>query len=112
MREGEEVVKHTSYQTLKLLGTVGELIDPEAWLWYYNIVGEKRCSNCRHMVANRNRRYYDCPFAGSHAFKTWICDIAFFRSKKGEVSSNLLINSALASWLWGKCKLFMEIQNG
>lgn len=72
MREGEEVVKHTSCQTLKLLGTVGELIDPEAWLWYYNIVGEKRCPNCRHMVANRNRRYYDCPFAGSHV----LCNLA------------------------------------
>lgn len=102
MREGEEVVKHTSCQTLKLLGTVGELIDPEAWLWYYNIVGEKRCPNCRHMVANRNRRYYDCPFAGSHAFKTWICDIAFFGSKKGEASKQSLNYSALASWLGGQ----------
>ncbi len=43
MRQGDEPVKKTSRKTIKLLGTVGEPINPEAWLWYYNVVGEKRC---------------------------------------------------------------------
>jgi acetyl-CoA synthetase len=42
MREGDGPVKKTSRKTLRLLGTVGEPINPEAWLWYYNVVGEGR----------------------------------------------------------------------
>ena len=43
MREGTEPVKKTSRKSLKLLGTVGEPINPEAWLWYYKVVGDSRC---------------------------------------------------------------------
>ena len=43
MREGEDAVKKTSRKSLKLLGTVGEPINPEAWLWYYKIVGNSKC---------------------------------------------------------------------
>ncbi len=43
MREGEEPVKRTSRASLKLLGTVGEPINPEAWLWYHRVVGDGRC---------------------------------------------------------------------
>ena len=43
MKEGDEPVKVTKRDSLKLLGSVGEPINPEAWLWYYNIVGEKKC---------------------------------------------------------------------
>ena len=43
MREGNKPVKKTSRKTLKLLGTVGEPINPEAWQWYYKTVGESRC---------------------------------------------------------------------
>jgi acetyl-CoA synthetase len=43
MKEGDEPVKATKRESLKLLGSVGEPINPEAWLWYYNIVGEKKC---------------------------------------------------------------------
>ncbi len=43
MREGEGPVKATSRKSLRLLGSVGEPINPEAWLWYYNIVGDGRC---------------------------------------------------------------------
>jgi len=43
MREGDEPVTRTSRKSLRLLGTVGEPINPEAWLWYHNIVGEGRC---------------------------------------------------------------------
>ncbi len=43
MRDGDAPVKKTSRKSLKLLGTVGEPINPEAWLWYYNVVGDGRC---------------------------------------------------------------------
>ncbi|MEJ2116571.1 MAG: acetate--CoA ligase [Alphaproteobacteria bacterium] len=43
MREGDEPVTRTSRRSLRILGTVGEPINPEAWEWYYNVVGEQRC---------------------------------------------------------------------
>ena len=43
MREGDEWVKKTSRKSLRLLGSVGEPINPEAWEWYYRTVGEMRC---------------------------------------------------------------------
>jgi acetyl-CoA synthetase len=43
MREGDEWVTRTSRKCLKLLGTVGEPINPEAWEWYWRVVGEERC---------------------------------------------------------------------
>jgi acetyl-CoA synthetase len=43
MREGEEYVRRTSRRSLRILGTVGEPINPEAWLWYFDHVGEQRC---------------------------------------------------------------------
>ncbi|MEL0105658.1 MAG: acetate--CoA ligase [Rhodospirillaceae bacterium] len=43
MREGDGPVKKTSRKSLRLLGTVGEPINPEAWMWYYNVVGDGRC---------------------------------------------------------------------
>jgi len=43
MREGEEPVKRCSRKTLRLLGTVGEPINPEAWEWYHRVVGDGRC---------------------------------------------------------------------
>jgi acetyl-CoA synthetase len=43
MRMGDEPVKKTSRKSLRILGTVGEPINPEAWEWYYSVVGDKRC---------------------------------------------------------------------
>jgi acetyl-CoA synthetase len=43
MREGDEPVTRTSRASLRILGTVGEPINPEAWLWYHRVVGEERC---------------------------------------------------------------------
>jgi acetyl-CoA synthetase len=43
MAAGDEPVERTSRNSLKLLGTVGEPINPEAWEWYYRVVGERRC---------------------------------------------------------------------
>lgn len=43
MRDGDDFVKATSRKSLRLLGTVGEPINPEAWRWYHGVVGEGRC---------------------------------------------------------------------
>ena len=43
MREGDHAVKRTSRKSLRLLGSVGEPINPEAWRWYHDVVGEERC---------------------------------------------------------------------
>ena len=43
MREGDDFVKRTSRSSLKLLGSVGEPINPEAWEWYHRVVGDSRC---------------------------------------------------------------------
>ena len=43
MRDGEAPVRKTSRKSLRILGSVGEPINPEAWLWYHRVVGEHRC---------------------------------------------------------------------
>ena len=43
MREGDAPVKRTSRSSLRLLGTVGEPINPEAWRWYFDVIGDGRC---------------------------------------------------------------------
>ncbi len=43
MREGEALVKSTDRSSLRLLGSVGEPINPEAWMWYHEVVGDGRC---------------------------------------------------------------------
>ena len=43
MREGEAPVKKSARTSLRILGSVGEPINPEAWLWYYRVVGDERC---------------------------------------------------------------------
>ena len=43
MREGDAPVKSTSRKSLRVLGTVGEPINPEAWAWYWRVVGDERC---------------------------------------------------------------------
>jgi acetyl-CoA synthetase len=43
MRDGDAPVKKTSRKSLRLLGSVGEPINPEAWYWYYSVIGDSRC---------------------------------------------------------------------
>ena len=43
MGQGDEMVRKTSRKSLRILGTVGEPINPEAWEWYYHVVGDSRC---------------------------------------------------------------------
>jgi acetyl-CoA synthetase len=43
MAQGDELVRKTSRSSLRILGSVGEPINPEAWEWYYHVIGEERC---------------------------------------------------------------------
>ena len=52
------------FRRLRLLGTVGEPINPEAWMWYHRDHRQRTLPDCRHLVADRNRRDHDhvrCP---------------------------------------------------
>ena len=73
MKEGDEPVKTTKRDSLKLLGSVGEPINPEAWLWYYNIVGEKKCPIVDTWWQTGTGGYFDFTFTWSNRFKTRLC---------------------------------------
>ena len=61
MREGDEWVTRTSRQSLRLLGSVGEPINPEAWEWYCARGRRGALPDRRHLVADRDRRAHDHP---------------------------------------------------
>ena len=63
MAAGEAPVKKTSRKSLRLLGSVGEPINPEAWEWYHRVVGEGPLPDRRHMVADGDRRRADLAAA-------------------------------------------------
>jgi acetyl-CoA synthetase len=67
MREGEEPVKARA--SLRLLGSVGEPINPEAWEWYYTRWSAKPLPDRRHLVADRNRRHPDHALPGATDLK-------------------------------------------
>ena len=66
MREGDEPVKKTSRKSLRLLGSVGEPINPEAWLWYHRRGRRRPLPDRRHLVADRDRRHPDHAAARRH----------------------------------------------
>ncbi len=63
MRFGDAWVKRHNLTSLRLLGSVGEPINPEAWKWYHKVVGNEKMSYHGYVVANRNRNVYDCSYA-------------------------------------------------
>ena len=70
MKWGVEWPKKHDLSSLRLLGTVGEPINPEAWIWYHEVIGGKRCPDRRYLVANGNRRHHDHSAARSNADQT------------------------------------------
>ncbi len=69
MREGDEPVRRTSRKSLRLLGSVGEPINPEAWRWYYDVVGDARCPIVDTWWQTETGGILISPIAGATAMK-------------------------------------------
>ena len=78
MREGDRFVQTTSRASLRLLGTVGEPINPEAWRWYYDVVGEGRCPIVDTWWQTETGGHMITPLPGAHALKPGSATKPFF----------------------------------
>ena len=102
MREGEAPVKRTSRKSLRLLGSVGEPINPEAWLWYHRVVGDSRCPIVDTWWQTETGGILITPLPGATALKPGSATRPFFgiepqvvdataKSWKAKRSGNLVI---------------------
>jgi acetyl-CoA synthetase len=120
MKEGDGYVTSTSRKSLKLLGTVGEPINPEAWRWYHDIVGEGRCPIVDTWWQTETGGQMITPLPGATALKPGSATRPFFgvdpklldndgHALEGPASGNLVI---AASWpgqmrgVWGDADRF------
>jgi acetyl-CoA synthetase len=102
MREGEGPVKKTNRKSLRLLGSVGEPINPEAWLWYHRVVGDHRCPIVDTWWQTETGGILITPLPGATALKPGSATRPFFgimpaivdekgTELKGAVSGNLCL---------------------
>jgi acetyl-CoA synthetase len=78
MGAGDELVKRTDRASLRLLGSVGEPINPEAWEWYYNVVGEGRCPIVDTWWQTETGGILISPLPGATALKPGSATLPFF----------------------------------
>jgi acetyl-CoA synthetase len=78
MAQGDGFVNATSRASLKILGSVGEPINPEAWLWYYNVVGQGRCTIVDTYWQTETGGHILTPLPGAMATKPGSCSLPFF----------------------------------
>ncbi|WP_342067012.1 acetate--CoA ligase [Achromobacter kerstersii] len=78
MREGAEPVRRTSRESLRLLGSVGEPINPEAWRWYHDVVGEGRCPIVDTWWQTETGGILISPLPGATACKPGAASMPFF----------------------------------
>ncbi|MSO85815.1 MAG: acetate--CoA ligase [Rhodospirillales bacterium] len=106
MREGDGPVQKTSRKSIRVLGTVGEPINPEAWMWYYNVIGDKRCPIVDTWWQTETGGILITPLPGAIALKPGSATLPFFgiqpaivdangKILEGECQGNLVI---LDSW--------------
>ncbi|GMQ87450.1 MAG: acetate--CoA ligase [Gammaproteobacteria bacterium] len=102
MREGDGPVGKTSRSSLRLLGTVGEPINPEAWEWYYKVIGEQRCPIVDTWWQTETGGHMITPLPGAMALKPGSASLPFFgvvpalvdnegKLLEGEAEGNLVI---------------------
>ncbi len=102
MRDGEAPVKRTSRASLRLLGSVGEPINPEAWLWYHRVVGDGRCPIVDTWWQTETGGILITPLPGATPLKPGSATRPFFgivpqvvdpegRVLEGETSGNLVL---------------------
>ncbi|WP_028793936.1 acetate--CoA ligase [Thalassobaculum salexigens] len=81
MREGEDPVKKTDRSSLRLLGSVGEPINPEAWLWYHRVVGDERCPVVDTWWQTETGGILISPLPGATSLKPGSATLPFFGIK-------------------------------
>jgi acetyl-CoA synthetase len=105
MREGDAPVQKTSRKSLRILGTVGEPINPEAWNWYYRVVGEERCPIVDTWWQTETGGFLITPLPGAIDLKPGSATLPFFGIKpaivdaegkvqEGACSGNLVITDS------------------
>ncbi len=87
MGAGEEHVRKTSRKSLKLLGSVGEPINPEAWEWFYNVVGEGRCPIVDTWWQTETGGILISPLPGATDLKPGSATLPFFGVQPGLVDN-------------------------
>ena len=88
MREGEEPLKKTTRKSLRILGTVGEPINPDAWLWYFKNVGNNRCPIMDTWWQTETGGILITPLPGVTDLKPGSATLPFFGIKPGIVDKN------------------------
>ena len=78
MAQGDEPVKSTSRSSIRILGTVGEPINPEAWEWYYRTVGEERCPVVDTWWQTETGAHMLTPLPGATDLKPGSATLPFF----------------------------------
>ncbi len=108
MAQGDEYVKSSSRDSLRVLGTVGEPINPEAWEWYYKVVGDSKCPIVDTWWQTETGAMMITPLAGSTVLKPGSATKPFLgiepalldengKEIEGEGSGNLVIKSSWPS---------------
>ena len=108
MAQGDQYVQETSRKSLRLLGTVGEPINPEAWEWYFNVVGNEACHIIDTWWQTETGSVLISPIAGITPVKPGSATLPFFGVKpelvdengvilEGEQSGNLIITQSWPS---------------
>ena len=108
MAQGDDPVKSTSRESLRILGTVGEPINPEAWEWYYRVVGDSRCPIVDTWWQTETGAIMISPLAGSTSLKPGSATKPFLgvlpalldengKEIEGAGSGNLVIKSSWPS---------------
>lgn len=122
MREGDAFIRESDRSSLRLLGSVGEPINPEAWNWYYSVVGESRCPIVDTWWQTETGGFMITPLPGATALKPGSATRPFFgiqpalvdaegKEIQGEAEGNLVIKD---SWpgqmrtIWGDPERFIE----
>ena len=122
MSQGDDFVKSTSRKSLRLLGSVGEPINPEAWEWYYNVIGEGRCPIVDTWWQTETGGILITPLPGATKLKPGSATRPFFGVKpalmdeqgnilEGATSGNLVISEpwpGMMRTLYGNHERFIE----
>ena len=96
MREGDDFVTSRSRKSLRLLGSVGEPINPEAWRWYYDVVGEKRCPIIDTWWQTETGGCMITTLPGAHDMKPGSAGLPFFGVKPQLVDNEGVVLDGVA----------------